>query len=74
MSDTLLFLTLILIFLSVPLLIFIIGAATFFAIFFFVQYLQTGDLMNLISVSVLMLIYLLSYLILKKVKNWFKEK
>lgn len=73
MSDILLFVTLIFVFLSIPLLIFIIGAAAAFGVLYFVQFFQTGNVTDLLFADALMIVSILMYFILRKVVRWIRE-
>jgi len=73
MSDILLLIALVFIFLSIPLLILVIGATAIFGGLYFIQFIQTENLRDLFSANALMFICLLMYFILRKVKRWVRE-
>ena len=70
MPDTLLLITLTLVFLSVPILIFLMGATVIFAGLYLVQFFYTQNFTELLFSAGLIAVFFLEYLLFKKLRKW----
>jgi len=73
MPDILLLITLTFIFLSVPILIFLMGATVIFAGLYLLQFYYTQNFTALLFSAGLIAVFFVEYIVFRKLRKWIKR-